>query len=305
MPDAPFRASGAAPIVLLAATPTVSADELRARFAGEIVACDCYVRGAEHGERVAGGYRLGRVLNVDHHAPGPVMARAVSSANLALAYIAAHGRASRDATVVVTHTDCDSVLSAGLMAGVLEPRAAYGEAALAADHTGEANDIADLLQALDARRDLALSFGSLRALEAGEPLPEVAAAALARRRTERAAAARAVRDGVMRWRGALAFGVFAEPPDTEFFPALLPAAAVILLAAPHPDHPGRWIAKLRLGRAASPALTLHALAIEAFDANYGGRWNAGANRRAGGTALEPEAYAEQVAARMAAVLGAA
>jgi hypothetical protein len=118
------------------------------------------------------------------------MARSVSSANLALAHIAAHGRASRDATVVVTHADCDSVLSAGLMAGVLEPRATYGEAALAADHTGEANDIADLLQALDARRDLALSFESLRALEAGESLPDVAAGALAQRRTERAVAAR-------------------------------------------------------------------------------------------------------------------
>ena len=86
-------------------------------------------------------------------------------------------------------------------------------------------------------------------------------------------------------------------------PALLPEATVILLTAPHPDHAHRWIAKLRLGRAAPAALTLHALGVEAFDPNYGGRWNAGANRRAGGTTLSPDAYAKQVAARLEAALG--
>ena len=86
-------------------------------------------------------------------------------------------------------------------------------------------------------------------------------------------------------------------------PALLPEAAVILLTAPHPDHADRWIAKLRLGRAAPAALTLHALGVEAFDPSYGGRWNAGANRRTGGTSLHPEEYAALVAARLEAVLG--
>lgn len=60
-------------------------DELAAvRRAGDIVACDFYVEGIEKGEEVTGGYRLGRILNVDHHAPTPRMRRRISSTNLAL-----------------------------------------------------------------------------------------------------------------------------------------------------------------------------------------------------------------------------
>jgi hypothetical protein len=61
---------------------------------------------------------------------------------------------------------------------------------------------------------------------------------------------------------------------------------------------GRREAKLRLGLAAPPGLSLHDLRIEEFDSAFGGRWNAGANRRAGGTTLPMDAYAAALEQRL-------
>ncbi len=53
------------------------------------LACDCYVAGVERlGSPVAWGWSLAGGENIDHHAPVPAMAREVSSANLALRWIA-------------------------------------------------------------------------------------------------------------------------------------------------------------------------------------------------------------------------
>ena len=65
------------------------------------------------------------------------MYRFVSSANLAVEWVRArHGPRPGD-LVVITHTDCDSVLSSGIVSGRLEPKPEYEAAAIAADHTGE------------------------------------------------------------------------------------------------------------------------------------------------------------------------
>jgi hypothetical protein len=297
------------PIDLLPVSRAVALRDLLERYPrGGIFACDFYVEGAEHGEDVVGGYRLaGRVLNVDHHAPTGRMARAVSSTNLALDWHADRVRRGvadqpRDAVVVVNHTDCDSVLSSGIVSGVLEPLPEYGEAALAADHTGDENDLADALQGLERCRDLALSFETLHALRLGAPLPDEARAGLERRRRKRACAAEYVARGAVALHGPVAFGVLEGEVDSEFFPALVPAAAVFVLAIPRPNDAGRWTVKLRLGRGAPPRFTLHDLHLTSFDPAYGGRWNAGANSRAGGTTIPPERYAEEVRRRVEAAL---
>jgi hypothetical protein len=49
-------------------------------------------------------------------------------------------------------------------AGPLPPLRAFAAAAIAADHTGAAHDIAGLLQAIEHRRDLELTFDSLARL---------------------------------------------------------------------------------------------------------------------------------------------
>jgi hypothetical protein len=221
---------------LIDLTSRVSPSHLLQQFPDRLVfACDFRVDGIERGREVPGGYQLGNIVNVDHHAPTPRMMRPVSSTNLATERVRALGPAPEGAAVVINHTDCDSVLSGGIMAGLLEADDRLGEAAIAADHTGASNPIADLLQSLEPVRDLDLASRSLQRLLSGLPLE---------------------------------------------------------------DDGSRWRVKLRLGRAAPAGLTLHDIAAGGVDPAYDGRWNAGSNKRGGGTELDPETYAARVDRRV-------
>jgi hypothetical protein len=288
------------PITLLALAPRITEDDLAALGRDEVCACDVYVLGAEHWTRVPGGWARGRFVNVDHHAPAPEMARRISSANLAIERVTDLGPST--GVVVINHTDCDSILSAGIMSGRLAPRPAYGEAALAADHTGEANAIADLLQSLDDERDVALSFESLAHLEQGRPLPRRTQELCDQRRRARDAAALAVREQRVEVDEGLATAVFDTALNGEFFPALLPEALVIVLCSPWPGDPERWEVKVRLGRAAPAGVTLDALPWHEFDPVQLGRWNARSNERGGGTRLRPADYIAAVRQRWPAFL---
>jgi hypothetical protein len=262
-----------------------------------LIACDFYIDGFEHATPVPGGFERDGIVNIDHHTPLPAMRRRVSSTNLALERLAAGLVPPADATVVINHIDCDSILTAGIMSGRLQPEARFGAAAIAADHTGREDAIADLLQGLDAAQaqrgthDHELSFDCLDRHLAGLPLSEFAADALQQRRERRARAAALVAGGGFEREGAVWFARSTSAIDGEFFPALLPDAVLILVASPQPASPERWQVKLRLGGAAPDGLSLSALGIGRIDPAHGGRWNAGSNRDRGGTALEPRAYA--------------
>jgi hypothetical protein len=294
----------ASPIHLIPLMPSVPPAVLATVPGHTLFVCDSYVEGVEHGEDVEAGYRLGRVINVDHHAPTARMARTVSSANLAIAHVRQCGAATPADAVVITHTDCDSVLSSAIVAGLLPPEDRYGAAAIAADHTGAADDIADLLQALDERRDLALSLSSLARLEGRDPQPLEAdvAAVLAARRRHRDDARAAVAAGRLAMLGPVAFGEFDTMLDGEFFPALVPDATVVVIACPMPDTSGRRQIKIRLGQAAPAGFSLHDLRLREFDPVYGGRWNAASNRRGGGTTIDAGRYAAEVRRRVEAAL---
>jgi hypothetical protein len=267
----------------------------------EIFACDFYVPEIERkGREVIGGYQWGRVVNVDHHAPTRAMERCVSSANLAIERIQALGFPSHPYSVVINHTDCDSVLSAGIMAGHLKPEARFGEAAVAADHTGEENAISDLLQALRQHRDYALSLRNLRLLLAGEPLEKPGMEALSERLRKRELARRRLGKFIMQ--GQMAYAEFEEEMDADFFLSLLPDAVAILISVPSIKAAHRHDIKLRLGHAAPEGFSLHALQITQYDDGYGGRWNAGSNRRNGGTGKSVDDYAKEAARRVDAVL---
>ena len=262
-----------------------------------LTACDFYIEGVEQAQEVIGGYQHGRILNVDHHAPAERMRKRVSSATLAIQRAEA-GLLTNDigSIVVLNHNDCDSVLSGGIMSGAIEPDPIFGQAAIAADHTGAEDPIADLLQAIDAQqsrageRDLSFSFDSLRRLLSQRPLNPIAGAALDERRRKRARAQTLVSRGAFASEREVTYAVLDEPIDGEFFPALLPDAVVILTLNPLPADQSRWQVKVRLGLAAPPELALSDLAIHEFDPGYGGRWNAGSNRRGGGTATAPRDY---------------
>jgi hypothetical protein len=47
-----------------------------------------------------------------------------------------------------------------------------------------------------------------------------------------------------------------------------------------------------------PGFTLHSLGIQLWNPGFGGRWNAGSNKRGGGTTIEPRDYANRLLAKL-------
>jgi hypothetical protein len=264
------------------------------------IARDCYVVGIEqHGTLAPWGWRFGHHENIDHHAPVDAMARVVSSANLALLRIASEGPVTPAARVLITHNDCDSILSSGIMAGRLAPDPKYGAAAIAADHTGAPDAIADLLQAIQDRREVDFAFEMLARLESGRQLPAEAQRMLDARLRKREQASEDVAQGVFSHLGhGVYFAELNEETDGEFFPALLPHAELIVIGIPHPDpvRAKRWAVKVRRGLAMPEGRDLRHLLMKQYDPAFGGRWNAGSNKRGGGTDTPPRAWAEGLVA---------
>ena len=258
---------------------------------GCVIAADFYIANVENGEALDWGYRLGRIENVDHHAPVPRMRRPVSSTNLALLRLASIGPAKLDEYVAINHTDCDSVLTASLLLGLLSPDERFGDAAIAADHSGEEDAVADLLQALDKAKDFAFSLGQLRRLNDGLVLDARAQTCLDDRRRMRDRARSDVPG--FSWVDRIAFREFENEIDGELLPALLPQAIAIVVGY-HSDD--RWYIKVRLGPAWTECMpSLQEAGLMSFDSAYGGRWNAGSNKRGGGGDRRPEGYAEHLA----------
>jgi hypothetical protein len=287
------------PILMPASNRVLPERVLPLHPAGPIIACDFHIESIHLlGDEVESGYRLGRLLNIDHHAPVPRMRRRISSAQLAAGHVAREGPAGSDTAVVINHTDCDSVLTAAIVLGLVPPDPAYAKAAIAADHTGEANPIADLLQALEHLRDFTRSLRNLMLVQAGAPVDAEASALLAERHRRRERAAQLVAGGAFQRIGRMELAVLDEETEGELFPGLLPHAYLLMLAIPCPEPAGAWKVKLRLGGAAPEGLTLPMLDINEFDPKYGGRWNAGSNRRGGGTTMDPVRYAALVSERL-------
>lgn len=305
-PAMPYPSSRLA-IIPLRNTVRRSELEALAPDGGKIVACDFYVEGAEAGTPESGGLRLGRVLNVDHHAPVARMrSRAITSTVLATAWAAARSpQAVPPRIVVINHTDCDSICASAIMLGRVAATPDLVQASIAADHTGADHPVANCLQALDEGRrgtrtsaEYEESLENLHRLLAGRPLTQGAAAAVAQRATRRAEARAAVASDQMAVERHVAFGQFAHEIDGAFFPALLPQAVVVMVASPHPQNPGRWVVKLRLGAAAPEGLTLHTVGVTTWDPSFGGRWNAGSNKRDGGTGMDPAVYRAHLERRL-------
>ena len=291
--------------------PYTEAEELERRCPGSatIHACDFYVTGAEHGTLEPGGFRIARILNVDHHAPHPRMEQRITSTALAYGHLNAGGRAGPTSSVIIHHTDCDSILSSAMLLGLLPADSGLVAASVAADHTGEEHPVADLLQALDegrrGDRTADQYFESLHGVEsllAGRMLDAAATDALERRRARRELAHELKSEGRFDVRDGVAFAISDHSIDSAFFPALVPEAAIVMVACPNVADPDRWTIKLRLGESAPSGVTLHSLRITGWDALFGGRWNAGSNGRGGGTDMHPGQYAIELRARLSVLL---
>lgn len=288
-------------ITLIPASKTVTLKELLARFpeAKEIYAVDFYVDGAENWQRIPGGwlcdYEGVVVVNIDHHAPAAEMMMFISSGNLAAEYVKVFGVTRLDASelvVVINHCDCDSISASSILVGLIEATEAFESAVIAADHTGAENLIADTLQSLEQERDLELSLNTILGLQNESDLSDRARAALEARQAERAELSELLEQSpkqIHRF-GSVVLVEVAKRIPAEMLPALIPEASVILSTAPIGD--GVYQVKARLGAAAPSGQTLFTLGISEYDTAFGGRWNAGSNKRGGGTTIAPVEYAK-------------
>lgn len=260
--------------------------------------------------RLAGYWCDDGVISSDHHGPESEVKKQTSSAVMILAMVQSYGSVPEIyGSVLGTHKDTDTTVSTGMASGLLPPDPRFAEAAIAADHTGAVNDIADLLQAIQDMGDLgdiAFSFYCLNILlTKGEMvLPEEAQTALQVRRAEREKLRQIVEGGGFVHQGSgVYYAELQKRIDGELLPALLPSASVIVVAYPIAANKipedlreqglKLYEVKTRTGSQFPAGASLQDLNLP----NWGGRWNAGSTGRHGGT-IDPAAFARLVAQKM-------
>ena len=276
-----------------------TAQELKDLFPdNNIIACDFYIENAESEDdgEITGGYTYEGITNIDHHAPTERMMKKKSSTNLAIDYVKEHGPIKdSNAKVVINHSDCDSILSSLIMSGVLKPEDRFGEAAIAADHTGAENKIGDLLQAMDEKRDIEFSVRNLQKYLNNEEIEPEAKKMLEKRISERKQIIELIKDDKFIIKDRVAYIELEEIIDGGLIPSLLLDADIIILASKMPEDSKRpWLIKARIGANSPEGLALNKLNLP----NFGGRWNAGATKRKGGTEHNAEEYADIVGKKL-------
>lgn len=238
--------------------------------------------GAEFFHPESYGYSSPNIKVVDHHAPDPRWERNISSGALALEYIKLNPPAKK---AVINHADCDSILSAGIVTGLLPPLPEFGIVAIAADHTGEPNPIADLLQELQHERDFHLSLHCLNCLLENKPLPAIAKKSQRTRQIQRKRAIELIQTAKII--NDIACIVTDTTIDSVLLVNLLPQVKAFVIGLPLHENPTKTEVKIRLGLAAPAGTSLQKLNIPSFLPGFGCRWNAGSNRRGGGSTLTP------------------
>ncbi|MBA4294289.1 hypothetical protein C0431_15115 [bacterium] len=219
---------------------------------------------------------------VDHHAPDRRFQKPISSGPLAIEYLKHHSTAQE---AIINHTDTDSIISSGIVTGLLPPLEVLADACIAADHTGEENEIADFIQELEDKRDFDLGINIISAFLDNKPLPQIALEAREIRKRQREIAFEFASNAKIQ--GPIASIVTTETIDSVLLVPFLPETQIIVLTMPFRGDSKRAEVKLRLGRQAHTEMSLQNLNIQRFLKTYGGRWNAGSNRRGGGIDLTP------------------
>ncbi len=301
------------PVIFLSEKSIVTYEEVEAARvesgADSLFVCDFCIEGIEPFEK--GGYfEMGKIINVDHHSELVKYNRHISSANLAIEYIRNHPNFLDGTKALTHHTDCDSVLSTALMSGIIEPNEKFGIAAIAADHTGMPNEIADVLQAIkdgpdgdnggkstseNNKRKYLYSLEQLQNLLNGKKLDIKAQELYDKRLKERELLKNMISKGKFQFAGNNSEVVYLESEQEKFDATLLiglfPQAKVIFTARRGND--GKTIANVRLGMAASEGSDVREI-MTSIDEPFGGRWNAGANRRKGGSDSSAKKIAEKI-----------
>lgn|GEM_PF-1016842 len=281
----------ASPIVMYPKKNVITQEELLKACGNEydtIFACDFPVRDIWKADEMPGGYRNGKIINIDHHSPTERMEKKVTSTELAMDYVRQYGTVSEKSILLINHADCDSVLAGAVLRGIIPCDRRFINAAVAADHTGGENDIADLLQSFDFRnnRDTEFCLRNLKLFLNGEEVEKEAEDMLRERKADREEVKQLVKDTKGIEKEKVPLLITKKRIDTAFLPPLLPEAHVIVTAYPLPENPSKWGIKLRLGSKAQESFSLSSLPLPE---EFGGRWDAYSNTRGGGSSTEPEA----------------
>ncbi len=264
------------------------------------------------GERLPYGYRVSsgytHITVIDHHVADPYFER-LSTGNLVLEFFKYHpdGPPS-EARILITHGDCDSVLSAGMLLKAIPPLPEFGEAVMSADHTFEANLIADLLQSIEGfppigggtmalidegdcsklTPSIELSFKSLGQLLQGKKLDDCVSHAFEGRLSARSAWESRLHNGEIRWypNGTVVSvipGKLTQDPYPEFLKILIPDVSLILVFHQVPEKDNFLQVRALTGNSIPGHLSLgdESIITQELVPKFGGRKDAGSNRRGG------------------------
>ncbi|MCK5476138.1 MAG: hypothetical protein KAI71_06185 [Candidatus Pacebacteria bacterium] len=283
------------PVELIKEGQDIDPEKLKEDYQGEIVVCDAYVDGIEKTNFDPENCTFSdeKILTIDHHSPVEQFEKDISSTNIAIEFVKKNGPTT-EGTIVINHTDCDSILSSLIMKGILPPDEKFGEAAISADHTGVENEIADLLQSLQYERDIEFSLKNLQLLLEKKQLEPEAQKLFQKRIDEREKVKETVANKDFKEIDGIIYTEFDEKIDPTLLIYQLPEAKIILSFSPLLKDPDLLEARMRRGMSAPDGLSLNKLDITDFDSNWGGRWNAGSNRRGGGTKLSSEEYIKKL-----------
>lgn len=283
------------PIELIEESQNIDPEKLKENYQGEIIICDAYVNEIEktNFDPENNTFSDEKIFSIDHHAPIEQFEKNISSTNIAIEFVKKNGPIT-DRTTVINHTDCDSILSSLIIKGILPPDEKFGEAAISADHTGAENEIADLLQSLQYERNIELSLKNLQLLLEEKPLELKAQELFQKRIAEREKVKEIVANKDFEEINGIVYTELNEKIDPTLLINQLPEAKIILSFSPLPKDPSLSEVRIRRGMSAPDELSLNKLNITDFDPNWGCRWNAGSNRRGGGTKLSSEEYTKRL-----------
>lgn len=143
------------PVLLLAEKSEYTHDELE-EYRNEkgldiLYACDFLIAGIEKYEK-DGYFEWGNIINLDHHSDATsLMGKQITSTTMVIDYLKKHpGLVVPPSSVSTHHSDCDSTSATLILNGIIPPELypMFAEASIAADYTGKANTLGDLMQAM-------------------------------------------------------------------------------------------------------------------------------------------------------------
>lgn len=270
---------------------------------GPVIVCDFPLSDiVDESSSIAGCPRIEEILNIDHHLPFESMERFISSGNLAAQYLRSQNKPAKSTPILVNHTDCDSTISSLMMRGHIPPADIFESAVIAADHTGAQNPIADLLQALDPLADLSKSIRNLGLLLSEQALDPECQKLVEQRALNRIRAKEILDQKRFKIIDNLAVvEIDGERIGGELFLPHFSQNSVLVTFRNRPED-GRQEARLRLCAGAPEGFSLHKIDMESVDPGYGGRWNAGSNRRSLGSNIPQDQYLQKLSAALATAL---